>query len=331
LRATAARASHAPIIGLAILLTLNFAGCRPPSDGNRIRITGSDTMVNLSQSWAEAYCAEHAEVSPQIRGGGSGVGLAALCNGKVEIATSSRKMKPKELELAKKNTGKEPKEFIVGRDALAIYIHKDNPLAMISIPDLAEIYGENGKITRWEQVGDLNAPHATGEIVRISRQNNSGTFAYFGEAVLGKGREYKQGAIAQSGSADVVSLVSKTPSAIGYSGMGYFEVGQVKMIPVSKKKGEPGIEPTLATTLDGTYPISRPLYIYTLGEPTGPLAEFIQWVLGPQGQKIVEARGYVPNAIPAEKAAAAAVKAPDVKASEVAPSTTESSTPAVAP
>jgi len=292
-------------------------------------------MVNLAQSWAEAYCAEHAEVSPQIRGGGSGVGLAALCNGKVEIATSSRKMKPKELELAKKNTGKEPKEFIVGRDALAIYIHKDNPLATISIPDLAEIYGEDGKITRWEEVGDPNAPHASGEIVRISRQNNSGTFAYFGEAVLGKGREYKQGAIAQSGSADVVSLVSKTPSAIGYSGMGYFEAGQVKMIPVSKKKGEPGIEPSLVTTLDGTYPISRPLYIYTLGEPTGPLAEFIQWVLGPEGQKIVEARGYVPNAIPAEKGAAESkvpeVNAADVKAPEPTPPNTESTTPAVAP
>src|SRR5262249_16788327 len=154
-------------------------------------------------------------------GGGSGVGIAELCGGNTEIATASRPMTEKEINLAKQNTGKEPKEFVVGTDALAIYVHKDNPLDAISIPDLAEIYGENGTITTWKQLGVDNSACADGEIIRVSRQNSSGTYVYFRESVLGKGREYKQGATAQSGSAEIVALVANTPCAIGYSGMGH--------------------------------------------------------------------------------------------------------------
>lgn len=279
------------VLALAAGLLLGSAGCTRQSD-DTVKLTGSDTMVNLAQAWAEAFHIDHPDTSLQVKGGGSGIGIAALCSGKIQIATASRSMKPKEIEVAKQNTGKEPKEYIVGRDALAVYVHKDNPLDTISLEELAEIYGENGTITTWKDLGVDVPGCSSGEIVRVSRQNSSGTYAYFKEAILGEKREYKQGSMSQSGSSDIVELISHTPCAIGYSGMGYKKAG-VKILKISKKKGEPGVEPTLATALDNSYPISRPLYLYTLGEPVGAVPEFIQWVLSPAGQKIVEQEGYV--------------------------------------
>jgi phosphate transport system substrate-binding protein len=279
---------------VTMLAAIALAGCSGANEG-AVKITGSDTMVGLAQAWAEEFRVNHPDISPQIKGGGSGTGIAALCSGKIQIATASRPMKPKEIELAKSNTGKEPKEYIVGRDALAVYVHKDNPLETITLEDLGEIYGEGGKITRWKDMGVENPGCVDGEIIRVSRQNSSGTYAYFREHVLGEGREYKQGATAQSGSSDVVALVSKTPCAIGYSGMGYGS-GEVKVLQVAKEKGGEGVAPTPATALDGSYPIARPLYLYTLGEPTGAVREFVDWILSDAGQAIVEREGYVPVA-----------------------------------
>ncbi len=285
---------HKCLLGaVAACTALALTGCGRRDD-NTIRMTGSDTMVGLAAAWAEAFHAEHPDVMLQVKGGGSGVGIAALCAGKVELATASRPMKPREIELARANNGgRTPKEFIVGRDALAVYVHRDNPIESITLADLAEIYGEGGTITRWDQLGIDNQACRDGEIIRVSRQNSSGTYAYFQEAVLGKKRQYKQGATSQSGSSDVVALISNTPCAIGYSGMGYTSA-QVKVLKVAKEKGSFAVEPTVETTVDGSYPISRPLYVYTLGEPTGLLQEFIQWVLGPQGQDVVAKGGYVP-------------------------------------
>jgi phosphate transport system substrate-binding protein len=278
----------------AACLVAAFLGCSS-QDENAIRITGSDTMVNLAQAWAEAFRTDHPDISPQIKGGGSGMGIAALCAGKIDIATASRPMKPRETQLAERNTGKAPKQFIVGKDALAIYVHKDNPLETISLEELAEIYGEGGTITKWKDLGITNAACSDDEIVRVSRQNSSGTYAYFREHVLGEHREYKQGATSQSGSSDVVALVSKTPCAIGYSGMGYTN-DQVKVVKVSRHRGETGVEPSIASALDDSYPISRPLYLYTLGEPSGAVHEFVAWVMADKGQAIIESNGYVPIA-----------------------------------
>ncbi len=306
--------------GVVLLMTLILVaatlvgGCSGRSAEDEsldtVRLTGSDTMVNLAQSWAEAFNRDHPEISITVKGGGSGVGIANLVGGKIEIAAASRPMEPKEIETAKTKTGKTPQEFVVGRDALAIYVHRDNPLAKISLEELAEIYGTDGKITNWKELGVDNAQCDGGEIIRISRQNSSGTYAYFKEAVLGKGRDYKPGFTAQSGSSDVVALVSNTPCAIGYSGMGY-RTDQVKVLPVSKTKADTPIEPTVAAAQDGTYPIARPLYLYTAGEPTGPVQTFIEWIRGAEGQKIVEQEGYVPvtqapptEATPAEAAPA---------------------------
>jgi phosphate transport system substrate-binding protein len=286
---------------VAGLLLAGGGACSPSGNSiSPIRVTGSDTMVNLANAWQEAFQSSHPEVSLLVTGGGSGVGIANLIAGQIEIATSSRPMEPKEIDLAKANSGKVPQEFVVGRDALAIYVHRDNPIESISLPELAEIYGQDGKTSTWKGLNVEFAACPSGKLVAIGRQNSSGTYAYFKEVVLGKKREYRQGLTSQSGSSDVVALVSKTPCAIGYSGMGY-RTDQIKVVPVSKKPGEPAVAPTAASVLDGTYPISRPLYLYTLGEPEGAVQEFIQWVRSAEGQKTVEEQGYVP--LPKEPAA----------------------------
>ena len=261
---------------------------------NTIVVDGSDTMVNLSQAWAEAYSKAHPGLNIQVSGGGSGVGINQLIGGKIDMANSSRKMTETEISKFKQNNGgKEPKEYTVGLDALAIYVHTSNPYDSISIEERAEIYGDGGKISKWSQMGKAHPACPTDEIRRVSRQNSSGTYAYFREHVLGKQRDFKDGMIQQSGSKDVVALVANTPCAMGYSGVGY-RTPQVKLLKVSKKKGEAAIEPSEKTALDGSYPIARPLLIYTPGEPTGNLKSFIEWCQGPEGQKIVREVGYIP-------------------------------------
>jgi phosphate transport system substrate-binding protein len=287
LRSFPARAS------IAGLLLATLVGCRPSSEG--VCVEGSDTMINLAQAWAENYHANYPEAMIQVSGGGSGVGIASLIDGNCDIASASRKMKDSEIARVRARRHQEAREIIVGYDALAIYVHKNNPLDTISLEELAEIYGEGGKITRWSQLGA--DPHRLGNdtIIRVSRQNSSGTYVYFREAVMGKHREYKLGSIDQSGSVDVVALVANTPSAIGYSGMGYAVPG-VKMLKISKRRGEPGVAPTVenAKRREGGYPITRPLLLYTAGEPRPKAQAFLDWILGVPGQKVVAELGYVP-------------------------------------
>jgi phosphate transport system substrate-binding protein len=284
------------------LLLAHCAGCGSREDGKTIqptggaesqeqtiRVEGSDTMVNLAQAWAETYKGKRADVSVEVLGGGSGVGIASLINGTCDMADASRKMKPEEIQSAVEKHGVEPVEHIVGYDALAVYVHKDNPIDSISMEELAEIYGEGGKITNWSQIP--GGPEL--EITRVSRQNSSGTYVCFREAILGEDRDYKLGSVDQSGSKDVVALVSKTPGAIGYSGMGY-AIPEVKMLKISKVKGEPGVAPTVENAVSGAYPITRPLHIYTLGEPEGLLAEYLDWIMSAEGQAVVTELGYVP-------------------------------------
>jgi phosphate transport system substrate-binding protein len=211
---------------------------------------GSDTMVNLAQAWSEEYHKVDPGVSIEVSGGGSGLGIAGLINGTAEIANSSRKLEAEEVEKCKaKHGGTDPKEYMVGYDALSIFVHKDNPLNEISLEELAEIYKEGGKITKWSELGVQSIPGAQGgEIVRISRQNNSGTYHYFREVVIGKKGDFKAGSVDLNGSKDVVETIAKTPNAIGYSGLGY-ATPAVKIVKVAKKKGEPAIQPSIETTL----------------------------------------------------------------------------------
>ena len=282
---------HRRFLSACGMLPILFVGCGgQEGDGTGgtatvIRVNGSDTMVNLAQAWAEQYGKKHPEVSIQVRGGGSGVGITSLIDGTCDLADASRKMKEGEIERARTKRGGEPKEIIVGYDALAIYVHKDNPLDAISIDELGEIYGEDGPITKWSQLGVKDAKLGEQEITRVSRQSSSGTYVYFREAVVGPGKDYKLASIDQSGSKDVVALVARTPSAIGYSGMGY-KTPDVKDLRVSKHRGGPAAAPTVENAKNNSYPITRPLQIYVIGEPKGPVKQYLDWILSPEGQKI---------------------------------------------
>ena len=214
-------------------------------------------MVNLVQAWAENYKAKKPDVAVQVAGGGSGVGIAGLIDGILDIAASSREIEPGEVERATRHNGVKPTEFKVALDGLAIYTHRSNPIEQISIQELADIYGEGGSILKWSQLGIGNPSCRSDEIIRVSRQNNSGTYVYFREALLGTSRELEMGSIDQSGSKDVVVLVSRTPCAIGYSGMAYV-IPEVKRLKLSRKKGEPAVVPSAQTAIDGTYPLARP-------------------------------------------------------------------------
>ena len=254
---------------------------------------GSDTMVNLASAWAEAYGKGDKSVSVEVGGGGSGTGVTALIEGTAQIANCSRTFEEKEVaDFKAKHPGKEPKEYMVGYDAMSIFVHKDNPLNEISLEQLGEIYKQDGKITKWSQLG-IAAPGGKDEIARVTRQTNSGTVHYFKEAVVGKKNEFALGAVVANGSNDVAKIIGQTINAIGFSGMAY-ATPEIKVLKVSKKTGEPGIAPSIETTLDKTYPISRPLFMYTAGEAEGAAKKYIDWILSDAGQQMEKENGYVP-------------------------------------
>jgi phosphate transport system substrate-binding protein len=276
----------------ALLLAVAACGRGTSQSRKLVQNKGSDTLVNVAQAWAEHYKEVDATVAVAVSGGGSGVGFSALINGKVDIANASRKIKAREIEQARKN-GVEAVEFIVGYDALAIFVHKKNPVESLTLAQLAEIYGEGGASETWDKV-DVEVPGAKNNmIVRVSRQNNSGTYAYFKKAVLGKGREYKLGSLDMHGSKDVVHLVATTPGAVGYSGLAY-ATHEVRTVPVARDEKSPAVAPSVQTASDGSYPIARPLFMYTRGQPEGEVKKYLDWILSDAGQRILLEKGYAP-------------------------------------
>lgn len=258
---------------------------------NVIQIKGSDTMVNLGQAWAEEYMRQHPELSIAITGGGSGTGIAALINGTTDIAQSSRDMKAEEKEAVRKATGKEVKEFKVGMDALAVIAHPQNPVSELSIDQLSGIF--TGKITNWKELGGSDEA-----LLVLSRERNSGTHVYFLEHVVRKGNakgpeEFGSNVLMMPSSQAIAQEVSRSRAAIGYMGLGY--VGK-KHKPLLIKKGpnDPAVGPNIETAQNGTYPISRPLYIYTAGEPEGEVKAFIDFAMSAEGQEIVKVMDFVP-------------------------------------
>jgi len=279
---------HSPIAAAILALSMTAAA----ADRTVIQNKGSDTLVNVAQAWAEAYREVNPDVAIAVSGGGSGTGIAAMINGTVDIANASRKMKDKEIKEAEKH-GQHPVEHVVGYDALAVFINKNNPASTLAIPQLAEIYGRDGKATQWSDIGITVPGCDSGEIVVVSRQNNSGTYAYFKETTLGKKGKFRQGTLDMHGSKDVVDLVEKTPCAIGYSGLAY-ATDNVKMACIAVTDGGPCVNPSEKTASDKTYPIARPLFMYTNGEPTGAIKEYLDWVLSDAGQCIIKKKGYAP-------------------------------------
>lgn len=271
-----------------------LSSCSQKSDTIIIQNKGSDTLVNLAQAWAEEYKNVNTKVALAVSGGGSGTGIAALINGTVDIANSSRAIKPEEREEAKKNTGNDVKEFIVGMDALAVFIHPSNPLVGLSLEEVACIYGEGGKCTHWSDIRGTVVPGCKdNKIIRVSRQSNSGTYQYFREAILGKKKDLKLGSMDLNGSRESIDLVEKTPCAIGYSGMGYLNP-RVRAVCIQKTADSDCIHPTVKTAMDKSYPISRELYMYTSGNPSEIVQAYLDWTQSEKAHEITVKAGYVP-------------------------------------
>ncbi len=256
-----------------------------------IQNKGSDTLVNVAQAWAEAYAGVDSTVAVAVTGGGSGTGISAMINGTVDIANTSREMTDSELESARAN-GIEPVMFTVGIDALAVFLHPDNPASSITLAQLKSIYGEGGEMESWSDLGLVVPGCSSDEIVRVSRQNNSGTFAYFRDAVLDEG-DFKLGSRDMHGSKDVVDLVEHTPCAIGYSGLAYANEHVKTPCVISEEDGT-CVLPSVDSALDGTYPIARPLMMYTAGQPAGKVKEYMDWIMSDAGQCILVEKGYAP-------------------------------------
>ena len=283
-------------LAFAALAAAVLVSCGPRSQGGGSRTViqnkGSDTLVNVAQAWAETYKEVNPSVAIAVSGGGSGTGISAMINGTVDIANASREMKDKEMDMARAN-GIEPVEWVVGYDALAVFVHRNNPMDSLTFAQLASIYGDGGGVESWSQIG-LEIPGCkSDEIVVVSRQNNSGTYVYFKEAVLGKNRDYRLGTRDMHGSKDVVDLVLNTPCAIGYSGLAYATEG-VKMPCVAVEEGGECVAPSIETAIDETYPIARPLFMYTAGQPTGAIKEYLDWILSDEGLCIIREKGYAP-------------------------------------
>lgn len=249
----------------------------------KITVKGSDTLVILSQKWAEVYMAKHPGTSIQVTGGGSGVGIAALINGSTDIANASRPMKGSEIEKLKQRYNTLGVEVPCAKDGISIYLNKANSVSELSIKQLGLIF--SGKITNWKEVGGIDAP-----IKLYGRESSSGTFGFFRDNVV-KG-DYASSCQTLPGTAAIVNAVKKDKYAIGYGGAAYAE--GVKDCKVKKDDKSPAYAPTAETIKNKTYPISRYLYMYLKSKPTGETKAFIDWILSSEGQKVVVETGYFP-------------------------------------
>ena len=281
---------------LVSLLLFLMVGCSqsggtgPVTPPTSIVNVGSDTMVNLALAWAESYHALHPDVSISVTGGGSGTGLAALINGSTNIANASRQMKEEEVEEAAA-VGFTPVEHIVALDAIAVVVHPQNPVDRLTIPQISDVY--TGRLTNWQEVGGEDRP-----IILASRESNSGTYVYFLENVVRRGDPHGDELFSPEAlllpSSEVIGLeVSNNPNAIGYDGLGYVTPSQ-KTVDVAVSAAGPYVPPSIDTVNDGTYPVARPLYMYTRGEPTGAIKDYLEWILSDDGQAIVAELGFVP-------------------------------------
>jgi phosphate transport system substrate-binding protein len=225
-----------------------------------------------------------------VTGGGSGTGIASLVNGTVDIANASRQIKQEEVDQAKSN-GVDPMEHIIARDAIAVIVNPENPVSELTLKQISDIY--SGKITNWSEVGGEDRP-----IVRLSRETNSGTHVYFLETVLRMGNSddttlFSMNTLLLPSSEGIIAEVRQNPNAIGYDGLGYVP-HDLKTIAIAEEEGGAYVLPSIETVNDKTYAIARDLYMYTNGEPTGVVKEYLDWILSAEAQQIVADLGFVP-------------------------------------
>ncbi len=251
---------------------------------DKITVKGSDTMVILAQRWAEKYMAAHPDVVIQVTGGGSGTGISALINGTTDICNASRPMKPSERDKLKQRFGTPGVEIKSARDGLAIYVNEASPVTELSLEQIRRIY--TGRITNWKEVGGPDA-----KIIVYGRENNSGTYVYFKDFVL-EGEDYVSSMQSMPGTSAVVNAVAKDKLGIGYGGSAYGK--GIRELKVKAEASGTAYAPTVENIRAGDYPITRFLFMYVKNRPTGAMKEYIDWILGDEGQKIVNEVGYFP-------------------------------------
>ncbi|MCW5559232.1 MAG: phosphate ABC transporter substrate-binding protein [Verrucomicrobiae bacterium] len=273
------------LLGPLLLLGLFAAAGGAPARAGSVTIKGSDTMVVLTQKWAETYMALHPEATIQVNGGGTGTGFAALQARATDICNASRRIRAKEKENCLRAFRKLPTEYPVALDGLHIYVHQGNPLKQMDLETLAGIY--TGAITNWSALGGPRAP-----ITVYSRENSSGTYEFFKERVL-LGRDFSARVQTLQGTAQVLEAVARDPFGIGYGGAAY---GQgARHLKVSRTADSEAIGPSEATVTSGAYPISRFLYCYVNPDlDRGDVAGYLRWIRSREGQAIVRDLGYYP-------------------------------------
>ncbi len=261
---------------------------------------GSDSLANLMTLWAEEYKKLYPNVNIQIQAAGSSTAPPALTEGTANLGPMSRAMKDNELQAFEEKHGYKPTAVPVAIDALAVFVHKDNPIKSLDIAQVDAIFsstrlcGGDKDIKTWGDLG-MTGEWAAKPIQLFGRNSVSGTYGYFKEEALCKG-DFKANVNEQPGSASVVQSISSTLNAIGYSGIGY-KTSSVRAVPLSKKGGE-AFEANEVNALAGKFPLARYFYVYVNKAPNKPLspldAEFIKLVLSKQGQEVVVKDGYIP-------------------------------------
>jgi len=280
---------------IAVVFSLLVAGsllCSPALwASDMIQIKGSDSEVNLVQRLAEVFMKKHPGVNIAVTGGGSGTGIAALINKKTDIANSSRDMSPKEIEAAQK-AGVKPIAVAFATDGISVIVHPENPVKKLTLDQLGNLF--SGKITNWKELGGPDMA-----VSLYGRQSNSGTYVFFRELVV-RG-DYSPKMKSMNGNAQIVEAVKRDKAGIGYVAVGYVVdlKGNVKpgvqLLAVAKDAQSEAYTPDkMENVMSGKYPISRPLYQFMNGKPTGKLAEFIKFELSPEGQQIVREQGFFP-------------------------------------
>ena len=274
------------IIALMLAVLVASVACAAPK-GN-LKIAGSNTLLPLSQPWAEEYMAKNPAVSISVSGGGTGVGLSSLLNGSCDIANASRPAKPKEINSAKSRNSV-LYATKVARDGLAIIVNSSNNVKNVTTAQLAGVYC--GKIRTWKELGG----HSNQSIVLIGRDSASGTYGFFQDDVLG-GKPYAKKMLSLASTQAICQAVAQSKDAIGYVGLSYAQEfkGKVRILSISRKPKQPGIVPSEKTVMDGTYPLFRYLSVYTMGKPRGVTGDFIKWCTGPEGQALVKDTGCLP-------------------------------------
>ena len=263
------------------MAALLLSGCTSgPSDGKRetLKVDGSTTVFPFGQKAAEKYMDEHSNADIQVSSTGSGAGITAVGQKTAGIGMSSRALKSSETALYP-----DLKPVVVAKDAIALLVHKNNPLSSLNLTQIRGIY--NGTFKNWKDVGGADLA-----IVPIGRDAASGTREYFTEHVM-KMENYTTGMLEKNSGSAIKESVAQTPGAIGYVGLGFID-SSVKALKISTQTGD--IEASIANVLNGTYPISRDLYFITNGEPTGLAKKFLEFVLSAEGQKIAQEEGFVP-------------------------------------